>query len=130
MRQIGHVKDATQAKVFGDFLVTQGIRCDYESDSDGSCIIWINDEDQVAAARLWLEKFQKDPGAAEFRDATATAAKVRATEAADREAYQRRVRNRRSLFPKMGGYGVGVLTYLLIIACGLVAYNWAKTGKL
>jgi GlpG protein len=128
MRQIGHVKDVAQAKVFGDFLVTQGIRFDHEAESDGSWIIWIRDEDQVAAARVWLEKFQKDPGAAEFQGASADAAKVRAAEAKAEQEYQRRVRTGRSLFPKMRGHGFGILSYILIIACVMVAYN-SRLGK-
>lgn len=128
MRQIGQMADATQARVFGDFLVAQGIRNELEGEVDGSCSIWIRDEDQLAVARTWLEKFQQNPGSAEFLAAPIEAAKKRAAEAQERDEYRRRIRTRRSMFPKLGAYGVGILTYALIFACIIVAV-YSKLGE-
>ena len=121
MRQIGQLADAAQARVFGDFLVAQGIRNELEGEADGSWAIWIREEDQLDAARTWLAKFQQNPASAEFQAAPIEAAKKRAAEAKERDEYQRRIRTRRSMFPKLGGYGVGLLTYALILACLIVA---------
>jgi len=120
--------DAAQARGFGDFLVTQGIYNELEGEADGSWSIWIRDEDQLTTARTWLEKFQQNPGSAEFLAAPIEAAKKRAAEAKERDEYRQRVRTRRSMFPKLGGYGVGILTYVLIGACLIVA-AYSKLGS-
>lgn len=128
MRQIGQMADAAQARVFGDFLVAQGIRNELEGEADGSWSIWIREEDQLAMARTWLEKFQQNPGAAEFAAAPTEAARLRAAEAQERDTYRRRVRTRQSMFTKLGGYGFGLLTYALIFACIVVAV-YSKLGS-
>jgi GlpG protein len=117
MRSIGHLTDETQARLFSDFLVGQGIRNEIELDAGTRWIVWITDEDQLAPAQEWLGKFRANPGAAEFRAAPAAAAKARADAARDLADYQRRLRTRKSLFPSFGGYGVGFLTYALILLC-------------
>jgi len=128
MRSIGQLPDQTQAQTFGDFLVANGIRNDVEREPDGSWSVWIRDEDQVAQAQTWLASFRLNPNAEEFRAATAKAAKVREAEAQDLAAYRRRIRTGRSIFPKFGRHGVGVLTYGLIFACIVVAI-YSNLGK-
>ncbi|MEI9864278.1 MAG: rhomboid family intramembrane serine protease [Limisphaerales bacterium] len=122
MRHIGHLPDGKQAQTFGDFLVAKGIPNEIEPDTNGSSLIWIIDDDHLVKAQEWLEKFRADPDGAEFRDAGALAAKTRKAEADDLARYQRRVRSGKSLFPKVGGYGVGILTYVLIGICLVVAF--------
>lgn len=120
MRAIGQLSNEAQARVFGDHLVANKIRNEIEADA-AAWVIWIHDEEQVADARTRLERFRANPDAAEFQAAPNHAAKVRAAEAEDLANYRQRVRNRRSVFPKFGGYGVGLLTYGLIVGCVLVA---------
>ena len=120
MRAIGQLSNEAQARVFGDHLVAHKVRNEIEADG-GVWVIWINDEEQVADAKARLARFLANPEAAEFQSAQAKAAIVRAAEAEELANYRQRVRTRRSLFPKFGGYGVGVLTYGLIVLCGLVA---------
>ena len=121
MRHIGSLPNHAQAQLFEDFLVSQGIRTEIEPEADGLCLLWVRDEDQIAAAEAWLAKFKADPNAAEFHAAIDKAAEVRKAEAEDLERYRRRIHTRRSLFPKFGGYGVGVLTYALVMGCLVVA---------
>src|SRR5437879_5677127 len=121
MRSIGNLPDEAQARSFGDYLVAQGIHNEVEPDAGAAWTVWIVDEDQVAAALTRLELFRADPGAEEFRNARNAAAKAREAEAEELADYRRRVRTRRSLFPKLGGYGVGPLTFGLIFACVAVA---------
>ena len=117
MRSIGHLSDETQARLFSDFLVGRGIRNEIELDAGTRWIVWITDEDQLEPAQVWLGKFRADPNAREFREAPAAATKAREAEARDLADYQRRLRTRKSLFPSFGGYGVGLLTYTLILLC-------------
>ncbi len=128
MRHIGHLPDQAQGRRFGDFLVARGIRNEIEAEADGSSLIWIVEDDHLADAKNWLEKFRTDPQGTEFREAAAGAAKARKTETREREQYQRRIRSRKSLFVKFGGYGVGILTYALIGICVAVAF-YSKFGE-
>ncbi len=61
MRNIGHLPDKKQAQAFSDFLVTKGIPNEIETESDGSVIVWIIDEDHLAQAQDWLKTFQAAP---------------------------------------------------------------------
>lgn len=120
MRAIGQLTNEAQAHVFSDHLVANKIRNEVEADG-GAWIVWIHDEEQVDDAKARLERFLTNPAAPEFQSARAQATQVKAAEAEDLANYRQRLRNRRSLFPKFGGYGVGVLTYGLIVLCGIVA---------
>jgi GlpG protein len=128
MRSIGNLTDEKTARAFGDFLVATGVRNQIEHETDGSWSVWVVDEDHITDAQTALARYRANPDAAEFHQAAATAAKVREDEAKDLAAYQRRVRTGRSLFPKIGGYGVGFLTYALIILCVVVAI-YSGLGK-
>jgi GlpG protein len=126
MRSIGNLPDEAQARMFGDYLVAKGIRNEVEPDGP-TWVVWIKDEDQVTEAQAWLEHFRADPNGEEFRNAQSAAAKAREAEARDLENYRRRLRTRRSLFPKLGGFGVGPLTFGLIFGCIVVAI-YSKLG--
>ena len=126
MRQIGELGDEKQARVFSDHLVANRIRNEIEPDA-GTWAVWILEEEQVADARMRLERFRADPSAPEFIAAGSQAAKAREAEARDLAEYQKRVRTGKSLFPKMGGYGVGPLTFGLIFVCVMVAV-YSKLG--
>lgn len=128
MRTIGTLSDEARARFFGDFLLGRKIRNEIESDGGGGWMIWVLDEERVAEAQGLLEKFLANPDALEFRDAQREAARVRAEEKQELADYQRRVRTRRSLFPRFGGYGVGPLTYGLIFLCVIVAV-YSKLGS-
>jgi len=127
MRHIGNLPDETKARVFADFLFAKGIKSEIEPD-EGAWSIWAKDEERFVEAQKWLEQFRKHPAAEEFRSATAAAAAARAAEAKSLADYHRRVRGRRSIWPKFGNYGVGWLTYSLIIVCVIVAY-YSKLGE-
>jgi len=127
MRTIGNLPDEAQARRFGDYLVAQGIRNEVEPDTGAAWTIWITDEDQVAVAQAELERFRANPDTEEFRNARSAAALAREAEAQELAGYRRRVRTRQSLFPKLGGYGVGPLTFGLIFFCVAVAV-YSKLG--
>lgn len=121
MRSIGNLPDEAQARVFSDFLIANGIRNQVEPDADATWVVWILDEDQIATAQARIEQFRAHPDAAEFRHARSAAAKVREAAAQDQASYRRRLRTSQNLFPQLGGYGVGPLTFVLILLCVAVA---------
>lgn len=128
MRHIGQISGTEQAKLFSDFLTSRGIRHDADREADSSWSIWVRDEDQVAQAQEFMTRFSANPAADEFTRAGAEAAKVRLAEEEALEAYRRRVRHRRNVFTSLGSYGVGILTYALIVICVLVAF-YSKLGE-
>jgi len=127
MRQIGSLPDEIQARFFVDFLLGRGIRGEFETEADRTCSIWVRDDDQIPEAQSALTRFQANPKAPEFKKAPEEAAKVRRAEAEDLEKYRQRIRSRRSIFPKLGGYGMGLLTFLMMCVCFYLAVA-AKLG--
>ncbi len=121
MRQIGCISGKEQAQVFGDFLTARGVANEVEHDTDNSWSVWVRDEDLVSEAAEFLARFSTNPDAAEFLKAKDEAARARVQEAEELADYRRRVRTGRSMFPKTGAYGAGLLTYILICICVMVA---------
>jgi GlpG protein len=117
MRHIGSFASEAQARFFTDYLLSRDIRSHLEPEADRSWSIWIQDEDQITDAQQALQRFQANPTAEEFQKAPEEAARARQKQAEDLANYRKRVRSRKSVFPSMGGYGVGLLTFLMILAC-------------
>jgi len=128
MRNIGSFASEAQARFFTDFLLSRDIRSQLEAEPDRTWSIWIRDEDQIGEAQAALTRFQANPTAPEFQKAPEAAAKAREAEAEELAKYRKRVRSGRSVFPKMGGYGMGILTFSLMLVCGYVAI-FSKLGS-
>jgi GlpG protein len=92
MRMIGQLSNESTATVLGDFLYAQGIKNQIEAEADGSFVIWIYSEDQIATARQLMEEFLRDPGNPKFRQGANQAQELRSREEEDQEAYEKRVR--------------------------------------
>ena len=128
MRSIGHLPNEAQAKLFGDYLLAQGIRNEVEHDADGSWIIWVRDDEQLDAGRKILERFQQNPDAPEFSKKAADADRLRAEEEKEQSNWRRRVHNRNGVFPGSRSFGAGMLTYALVVACVVMAV-FSKLGR-
>ncbi|HWC61082.1 MAG TPA: rhomboid family intramembrane serine protease [Verrucomicrobiae bacterium] len=128
MRHIGSFANEAQARFFTDYLLSRDIRSQLDLEADRSWSIWIQDEDQIVAAQEALQRFQANPTAAEFQKAPEEAERARKKEAEDLAKYRQRVRSSKSLFVKFGGYGIGILTFLLMLVCFYVAV-FSKLGK-
>ena len=128
MRNIGSLASEAQARFFTDFLLSRNIRSQLDAESDRTWSIWIRDEDQIEEAQAALTRFLANPRAPEFDKAPEAAARTREAEAEDLARYQRRVRSGRSLFVKFGGYGIGLLTFSLMLVCFYVAV-FSKLGS-
>ena len=100
--------------MFGDYLYVQGIENQLDYEKAAGWGIWINDEDKIAQATKLLEEFRADPKNSKYGSEKEQAAKLRAKEEADQDAYRKRLRNRRHLFRPLTGYGFGPLTFVLI----------------
>ncbi len=128
MRSIGNLPNEQQARLFGDYLLAQGIRNEVEADTDSSWMVWVADDDHLSEAGEFLQRFRSDPNSAEFARKAADAERVRSEEKKSQEAWRRKVRGRRSIFPAMGVYSPGPLTFVLVCACAAVA-AFSDLGK-
>ncbi len=68
MRQIGTLLRVEDAEHFADHLRADGIGCRVDQGQEGYQI-WVHDDDQVAAAKMELAQFHRDPSHERFRDA-------------------------------------------------------------
>jgi GlpG protein len=121
MRHIGSFASEAQARFFTDFLLSRDIRSQLEPEPDRTWSVWIRDEDQIVEAQSALTRFLDNPTAPEFQKAPEAAARARQAEAEELARYRRRVRSGRSLFVKFGNYGIGPLTFTLMLVCVYVA---------
>ncbi len=121
MRLIGQLADETAARTFGDFLYAQGIDNSVEDQKADGWAVWINDEDKVEQAAGLLHEFRTNPADSKYRAKAKEAAVRREAEEKDRDAYQKKIRDRRELFRPITAYGFGPLTFCLIVLCVVVA---------
>ncbi len=102
------------AETFHDALVSRGIENTAEAEDGGAFSIWVHEDDQVAEAARLFALFRATPGAPEFRDATATAAAVRAKLVKSERRRRATVVDEVRLGYERTAIGGGWATYLLI----------------
>lgn len=68
MRQIGSISTLNLAEMFADFLRAAGTACTVEKGGDGY-VVWVHDDDRVAAAKEELPRFLADPENQRYIDA-------------------------------------------------------------
>jgi GlpG protein len=127
MRLIGHLREEREARAFGDYLFVQGIRNQLEHEKQDGWGIWINDEDQIGRASGLLEEFRKNPSDAKYVNEGSGAEELREKEKNEQREYRKRVKSRTNLFGPSGMYGVGPLTFAMLIA-SVAIFTWSKFG--
>jgi len=128
MRLIGHLPEERGARAFGDYLFVQGIVNQVEHEKQEGWGIWISDEDQVGRAAGMLEEFRKDPEDSKYVSQTKSAAELREQEKREQKEYRKRIKSRKNLFGPLTSYGVGPVTFILIIA-SLAVFSWSRFGN-
>src|SRR5438094_33901 len=116
MRMIGHLANEPSARVFADYLYVQGIDNQLEHHAHDGWGIWVLDEDKLDRATSLLTAFRSNPDDPKYRTEGRKAAELHAQEEKDKEAYRKKLRNRRHLFRPMTPYGFGPLTFVMIAA--------------
>jgi len=113
MRQIGHLSNESNARMFSDYLYVQGITNTIESADNVTWSIWIHEEQQIERSRSLLESFRNNPNDEKFRKSTETARQQRKQEQEEHKAYQKQFLTADKIFP--GGISkIGTLTVILI----------------
>ncbi|MDG2381811.1 MAG: rhomboid family intramembrane serine protease [Pirellulaceae bacterium] len=85
MRQIGYLHDKRHAQVFLDYLLTQGISAQTDSDESGWAV-WVRDENDVQEARTRLAEFEKNPADSHYQTVSKEAQRIRDAERDRRRA--------------------------------------------
>lgn len=88
MRHIGSIPDETDARRFGDYLLTAGMRNSVEEGASGWAI-WVEHDDHVDAAKAELDAFHASPGDAKYNGASRQAAKIRSQQEKKQERLQK-----------------------------------------
>jgi len=84
MRQAGTLPDAKQARLFADFLLSQGITCQVD-EGEGGFAVWVHDDAQLQRSKLELSEFLLDPEAKIYSEAQAEVDVIRRKRAKSRQ---------------------------------------------
>lgn len=128
MRQLTTLKDEASARRFAAWLVTQKIEARADKDSDGF-VVWVIDEDRMAAAKEQLAAFQADPNNARYRGAERDAA------ALERSEQQRRERAQKNTVDISRNWGTGIMQprsqplVLMLILASVVVFVLTDWGN-
>ena len=128
MRQVGCLRDTTQAKRLGDYLYGEGIENRVDPNASGQWEIWVLDEAMVDRAEALFGQFTADPDDPVFVQG-AQAATRRRSEDQKRQAPKRgRVLDGRTVFYRppvpLGPATVGLIA--ISVAVSLVTYLGAN----
>ena len=127
MRIIGYLDKEVNARKFGDYLFTQGIDNEIESEKEGSWAVWVHSEEQMDQARKLLGEFQSSPADVRFEVGN-TAENLRRQRQKEQNAYQKRLREPRQIFRSTGAYGFGRLTAVIVGICVVVYFLEWRLG--
>lgn len=120
MRSIGHLPTLSAATTFNDFLALEGIEGRVESNADGSCELWVVDEELIPRAIEHLTVFRSEPTDARFLGKGPSADALRARQKTENQVSSRRLRRGRDLVRNSAMFGVGPMSMLILAACALV----------
>jgi GlpG protein len=126
MRLIGHLPNEASAATFSDYLYVQGITNEVERERDGWAV-WIHSEDELAQAREMLAGFLGNPGDPKFQKHSKQANQLKEQAEKAEAAAEKRFFDRKRIFRSTAPYGIGLFTFLLILA-SLAVGLWSKFG--
>jgi GlpG protein len=117
MRLIGELADPKLASRFSAYLIASGIPVKSDTADDGTCEIWVHEEDQFDLALKEFQVFQSDSGNSKYAAAVPKAQQMVREQEKKRRAIQKKIVH-------VGAGGVRrkpALTLILIGLCALVS---------
>lgn len=120
MRSIGQLPTLSEATSFNDFLSQEGIEARVESNADGTCELWILDDESIARAVEHLSVFRSHPTDSRFTAKKPPAETARATQRQEQATSSKRIRRRQDLIRNTEPFGVGPMSIVILVACALV----------
>ena len=129
MRMIGHLPDEVSAATFSDFLSVRGISNLVETEKEGWAV-WIHSEDELVKAGKLLAGFLANPTDPQYQPHTRRAREQRRGERQGEGAVADKVVDRKKLFRATLPFGMGWVTFLLILASvTLWGYAWLNDDR-
>jgi len=124
MRLIGYLPDEQTAATFSDFLYVHGITNQVEAEKD-RWAVWIHSEDELEQARQWLQSYVAAPNDPKYRQHAREARRLKEREQQETVEAEARFFDRSRLLRATVPYGVGRLTFgLIVLSAGLTQYLW------
>src|SRR5207247_10162338 len=90
MRMIGHMENETGARMFSEYLYSQGIDNQVEPERDGRWAVWVHAEEQIAGAEALLKGYWQNPADPKYAGAAKGARARRLREQTENEAAHKR----------------------------------------
>src|SRR5205823_1367852 len=119
MRMIGHLPNESSAATFSDFLYVEGITNLIEAEKEGWAI-WIHSEDQLQRARELLLSYLGNPKDPKYEKKGQQVAELKQREQEEGQAAEKRTFGRSQIFRSIRPFGVGPLTFLLVLVCAAI----------
>ena len=128
LRQIGTLPRSLDPQVFGDYLLSQGMKARIDDRPEG-WQVWIYNEDHFARAKTELENFVSHPDNPRFEQAGMQADSVRREEAKHNREYRK---NFREVADQWSGLRLRrrPLTMALVIASVIVFLLTETSGRM
>lgn len=121
MRLLEKFKQERLARTFSDYLTQLDIANQVALDSDGTCEVWIIDEDDVKYAEQLLAKFREAPDDTEYKDVARKAKQKRKQARKEEKEEVPYIDVRTKVFNKTGIAPRGNVTIFLMIVSVVVA---------
>ena len=129
MRMIGHLPDEVSAATFSDFLSVRGISNLVETEKEGWAV-WIHSEDELVKAGKLLAGFLANPTDPQYQPHTWRGREQRRGEGQAEGAAADKVFDRKKLFRATLPFGMGWVTFLLILASvTLWGFAWLNDDR-
>jgi GlpG protein len=125
MRQIGTLQHERDAQLLVDYLLTQGIASQLDTEGD-AWAVWVREEHQVDEARKLLEEFERDPTDARYQSARHKADQLRTQSRRQRTEAARRTMDMRQQW----NLPLSRRAPLVIVMIGLSVFVSLATGSL
>lgn len=112
MRIIGKISSENDVKLFSYFLKDKGIDNSYEFDpAHEQFLVWIQEEDQVSEASVYLRQFKENPNDSQFKSTLAILQKIQQA----KEKIGKGRENAKRFYEKENSSPIGRIT--LVIVC-------------
>jgi GlpG protein len=123
MRQIGSLRDESEAQTLVDYLLTQGIIA--QADEEGSAWgVWVREENELEAAKQVLEHFRHHPSDPKYAASRRAAGQIRSEAERERQAAARRHVDMRRQWRQP----LGRRAPLVLVLIALSTFTFLATG--
>lgn len=115
MRRIGIIEEESEARKFGDYLLTLGFE-NRVDDFDDGWAVWVEDEDHVEAASGEMEAFLKEPDNPKYIGAGDEAHKIRNKAEKEDKKWRGMHKDLRTTFNQLAGMPPKVTMTLIVVS--------------